>query len=452
MGRLRQGLTTTLLFAALIRPAGAAEITRLQSAEADDPFALQFSMRWDRAQERATISRESAPDGPFTGSADQTELRYSRVKNDLVTRAALALYTDLELHVEVPYSLADDAAWRYGTRNGIPVNPITSSITNNAIDVTGQLCSPPGSCPLFLASAREHTVFHGGALGDLKAGLGWGIFNDLRDDTKPYWLVGVDVTFPTAALYDPAAGRGSTWQSPHAVQAKRGNNGEKVWKYDLYTALSRRFGAADPYFRAHVTAVLPSSDTYSNCDQAADLALPPSGAPAQMTFAGAENCTASAWKNEAKAKLPFIAGLTFGTELVPFEDPKEDQKVTFDFRVWADFTSESRFYNELTDMSGKLHLTEGYLTMGGYVGLYLRASRWVSLQASASLATRTAHWLSGESLGRSRGEIPGGDLTGATSNADLNPNFDWRYDAPGSRFRISEVSVFSLGVAGVLTF
>jgi hypothetical protein len=462
MGRLRQGLTTTLLFAALIRPAGAAEITRLQSAEADDPFALQFSMRWDRAQERATISREHAvaatPDHPFGAIEDQTELRYSRVRNDLVTRAALALYTDVELHVEVPYSLGDDAAWRFGTRNGIPVNAGTSSIATNAIDAMGRACgdpSVPGSCALFPAGPRETSVFHGSALGDLRAGLAWGIFNDLRDDTKPYWLVGVDVTFPTAALYDPAAGRGSTWQSPHAVQAKRGNNGEKVWKYDLYTALSRRFGAADPYFRAHVTAVLPSSDTYSNCDQAADLALPPSGAPAQMTFAGAENCTASAWKNEAKAKLPFIAGLTFGTELVPFEDPKEDQKVTFDFRVWADFTSESRFYNELTDMSGKLHLTEGYLTMGGYVGLYLRASRWVSLQASASLATRTAHWLSGESLGRSRGEIPGDpgdDVSGATPNADLNPNFDWRYDAPGSRFRISEVSVFSLGVAGVLTF
>ena len=142
----------------------------------------------------------------------------------------------------------------------------------------------------------------------------------------------------------------------------------------------------------------------------------------------------------------------FNGELVPFEDAKEDQKVSFDFRVFADYTSESRFYNELTDASGKLHLTEGYLTMGAYVGLYLRASRWVSLQATGSLAMKTAHWLTGESLGRGRGEVPAGDVSGATSNPDLNPNFDWRYDAPGSRFRISEVSVFSLGIAGVLQF
>ncbi len=34
----------------------------------------------------------------------------------------------------------------------------------------------------------------------------------------------------------------------------------------------------------------------------------------------------------------------------------------------------------------------------------------------------------------------------------MNPNFDWRYDAPGRRFRISEVSVFELSFAGVLQF
>ena len=43
--------------------------------------------------------------------------------------------------------------------------------------------------------------------GDLKAGLAWGIFSDVKDDTKPFWLVGFDITFPTSTLYDPWAGR-----------------------------------------------------------------------------------------------------------------------------------------------------------------------------------------------------------------------------------------------------
>ena len=89
--------------------------------------------------------------------------------------------------------------------------------------------------------------------------------------------------------------------------------------------------------------------------------------------------------------------------------------------------------------------------MGGQVGLYLKASKYVSLEAVASLSTKSGHLLTGEAL--KKGAVqPGEDVSGATSNAELNPNFDWRYDAVGSRFRISEVSVFSLSVAGVLHF
>ena len=90
--------------------------------------------------------------------------------------------------------------------------------------------------------------------------------------------------------------------------------------------------------------------------------------------------------------------------------------------------------------------------MGGLVGLYLRASRFVSLHASGSLATQTAHFLTGESLGRGGVADTGRDITGATANPDLNPNYDWRYDAPGRRFRFTESSVFGLSVAGVLQF
>lgn len=444
MRPLRPGFLTALACLALAAPARAAEITHVESAEPGDPFALQISLRWDRALERARISRERAePDGTVK---DATELRYSRTRNDLVTRLAIALYRDLELHAELPYALADDVVWRYGTRGGFSVRD-DSTIERNAVDAMGQPCAVT-PCPLFPV-APESTVFHGGRMRDLEIGFAWAIFNDRRDDTKPTWVVGLDVTLPTATRYDPAAGRDLDWRSPYATETHRGPTGEKIWKWDLSTTLSRRIGALDPYFRAHVTGMVPSNETYSNCDHAAELA---GRSPAQMTLAGAENCELPEWEVDSDARLPFVAGLTFGTELVPFEDPREDQKVAIDARLFADYTSRSRFYNELTDASGKLHLTEGHLSMGGLLGLRLRASRFVSLEASASLATRTAHYLTGESPGRRRGKLPGGDLSGATSNPALNPNYDWRYDAPGNRFRISEVSVFDLSVAGVLRF
>ena len=166
----------------------------------------------------------------------------------------------------------------------------------------------------------------------------------------------------------------------------------------------------------------------------------------EMNSQAVANCSAQGSK--AGAKLPWIAGLTFGTELVPYENASEQQRVAIDFRLFADYTSAQRFYNELTDASGKIHWTEEYLTMGGFFGLYLRASRFVSLQATASLSTATPHWLTGEKLGGSYADV----ANGTADPAQMNPNYDWRYDAPGRRFRISEVANFTMSFAGVLTF
>jgi hypothetical protein len=263
----------------------------------------------------------------------------------------------------------------------------------------------------------------------------------------------MDVTFPTAARYEPAKDRRPDWSSPSSVADKPAPIGEKVWKWDLYTVLSRRMGYIDPYVKAHATAMFKTSNTYSNCDFVTEMAsaVGPSATPnPQVNSQAVTNC--SGWGSEADAKLPWLAGLTVGTEVVPYEDRFEGQRVSIDFRLFTDYTSAQRFYNELTDATGKLHMTQGYLTMGGLAGLYLHASKYISLQATASLATRSAHYLTGESLGRN-GSWPSVGSNGITSDpAEMNPNFDYRYDAPGRRFRISEVTLFELGAAAVMRF
>lgn len=462
--RRLHGALTAFAFAALAAPAGAAEITRVQSSgDSRNRFDLEVSVRWDRTQQRSTITRElneagSGMPGGSIGEGD--DLRYVRTRNAIVPRIAVGLYHDLELHFEMPYVLNDDRELRYAIVDGVPTGgvPPGSTIENNGVDAEGQACTVDErpdlagvQCPLFPV---PQTVYHGAKVGDLQAGLAWAIFNQQRDDTKPSWVVGVDVTFPTAERYEPAKDRSAAdWSSPFTAEADPGPFGEKVWKFDAYTALSRRIGVLDPYFKAHFTAMAKSSSTYSNCDSPAVTAdrTPPLTRPAlEATSIAAANC--ATWGDEAGAKLPWIAGVTFGTELTPYESRREQQKVSLDLRLFADYTSSQRFYNELTDYSGRLHQTEGYLTMGGLAGVYLRTSKYVSLRGTASLATRTAHRLTGESLGRD-GDWPAlgpGGLT--TDPAAMNPNFDWRYDAPGRRFRISEVSVFEISVAGAVQF
>ncbi len=452
------GALIGFILAVLAGPAAAAEITRVAtSGEPGNPFDIDISIRWDRFNERGTITRERAgaatATSPGGAIVEGDEMRYDRTRNAMVPRIAVGLWNDLELHFELPYVLGDDRTWRYGLVYGEPTGGFPgsdSTIDNNGIDAQGNPCDAV-PCPLFPVAPKT-TVYHGGRAGDFKAGLVWGIFNDQKDDTKPFWLVGLDVTFPTATLYEPAKDRGTNWSSPYDVPAKPGPFGERIWKWDLYTTMSRRMGYVDPYVKAHVTTAFKSATTYSNCKYAKDLSTVTPGMPVQqMNDAAVANC--ASWGSEAGAKLPWVVGLTFGTEVVPYEDKVESQRVSLDFRLHADYPSAHRFYNELTDATGKLHQTEGYLEMGALIGLYLRASQFVSLQATASLSTRTAHYLTGESLGRN-GSTPAIDpSTGLTVDpAAMNPNFDWRYDAPGRRFRIAEVSVFELGFAGVLQF
>ncbi len=452
MGRLRLSAITAFTLVAAAAPAGAAEITEVASrGEPGNPFQLHIAIRWDRLQERAQITREREAAG-----ADEDELRYTRTRNAIVPRIAVAIAEDLDFHFEIPYVLGDDRSWRFGTRENAPTGGVpsyVSSIENNVIDAEGNVagaCASALGCPLFPV-APTTTVYHGGRAGDLTAGVSWGIFNDQKDRTKPYWLVGLDVTFPTAALYEPALDRGTGWSSPYDVPGKPGPFGEKVWKWDFFTVLSRRLGPIDPYVKAHATLMSKSSSTYTNCRYADQLSTLSSSNPVrQMTQQGAINCKDSSWSDAAGAQLPWIAGLTFGTEFVPYEDAAEQQKVTLDLRLWADYTSSQRFYNELTDANGKLNWTEDYLTAGAFAGLYLRASKYVSLQATASLSTMTSHYITGESLGKD-----GSNPTLAAIAADptlLNPNFDWRYDPAGRRFRLSEVALFELNFAGVLKF
>jgi len=433
-------------FAAVAAPsARGAEVTRVaSSAEVDNPFDLDLTVRYERVQRKARITREFADrtaNAPFGAVGDESELWYEQVTNRVVPRLAVGLYRDLELHAELPYVLGDNPSWKF-------TGDSERSIEQNKLDPNGALCPDPGcTLPIFPVGTGR-TVFHGGQLGDLTLGLAWGILSDKRDEYVPYWLVGIDVTAPIARRYDPVAGRdlgpGSAFSSPYTSSSKQGPIGHKAWHYDVQTAISKRMGAVEPYVRAHARFAQKSSQTYSNCEHAADLA-----GVGQATSVAAANCALAAWKDEAAAKPPHVFGLELGTELVPYEDRLEHQRFGVDLRLSGEYTTQARWYNELTDATGKLMWTDPYVTFKALVGLYLRASSYVQLRAAASIAHDFTHFVSGEPLAKKPGDtLSAGELGGPAQN----PNFDWRYDAPGRRFRVSETSVFDVTVSAVVNF
>jgi hypothetical protein len=434
-------LVAVIIAALALVPAAsrAAEVTRIATAaEADIPFQLDLSIRWERTQKSAVITREKAGAAtathPFGTVQDVPELALTEITNVVTPRLAAGIFQDLELHMELPYYLGHETSWKYAS--GITVQG-DSSISSNTIGPDGLPCSP-SPCPLFEAGPQDTTVFQGGVAGDFKVGVAWGAFSDTKDNTKPFWLLGADLTFPTATRFDPWAGRKPTlYTSPYSTSSHVGPVGEKAWKYDLYTALSKRMGVIEPYFKFHVAGMHKSSSTYSNCEHASDATDPP---PSAMT---PSNCTLAQWGTKADAKLPWTGGLMFGTEFIPLDDTVSGQKVVIDVRLTSDYISGGRWYNELTDATGKLLWTDPYVTFGAELNFLFRASKYVAVKGSGGWHFESAHLLTGEKLGVA---------DGTNTSPDQNPNFDWRWDAPGRRFRITHASVYTMQLAGILNF
>jgi hypothetical protein len=442
---LRALTAATIL--ALVLPAAAAEATRVASSgDEENPFDLDFTVRFDYSQKRALITREytfePATGAPLSSVQERPEFRYSRRTAAILPRLAVGIYKDLEFHVEIPIVLSSNSSWHYAFFHGSSQTDVRSATGQNDIDANGDPCldgsSNPTTCPVFSGAGA---VYHGSGFGDLKVGLAWGILSDARDDTKPFWLVGIDFTFPTSDMYDPALGRvPGSFASPYSKAANAGPFGENIFKIDFVTALSKRMGAADPYVRFHATSYRPSSETYSNCLHAANL-NDSTQWPKQISDAAVGACASTTAVSKYGARPPWVAGTAFGAEIVTGENKADGTRVALDFRLSADYFSSARWYNELTDATGKLLYTEDYFALEAFFGFYWRASKYMQLQATARLGTETPHFLTGEETG-------GVDALGKAKN----PNFDYRYDGAGRRYRITEVSNFAVALAGVLQF
>ena len=422
MSRIRSLHTLAALALLAVAPAvRAAEVTRvLSAADPDNPFDVDISLGYRHGAYRGQINRETWD--PSTGKTiDATELRYTRTVDTPMARLAFGLYHDLELHVELPYSLGDDRSWRYASG----VGDANSTIFNEGWDASGTPCV--GSCPIFPIG---RTSYHDKVLADMTVGVAYGILSQKRDDTKPTWVVGLDVTLPTGSKYDPSTAPGSYDKNNPAPL------GERIWRYDVWTALSRQFGRVDPYVRLHASFPAQTGTTYSNCDRAAVLAA---NTPPQPQMASGSPAGCAAWGKAADAKPPQVLGMDFGTELIAYENVREEQRVAFDLRVGADWTTSSRWYNELTDATGKLMHTDGYATLRAQAGLYLRASKHVQLRLLTAFSWNADHFISGEPLSRQ-------------GVAAQNPNYDWRYDPVGLRFRITQSTLLDLAAAAVFGF
>jgi len=406
----------------------AAEITRVASSlEDNDPFGMYMDFTFDRLQDKGKLVREWYQNGT---NQDVTELRYQLVQTALDLDLHLGIFRDLELHVGAPIIFAQDRTW--GFASGTDASRTT--IYRNCIDARGNLCSTPGFGDGRLFEVGDGVASYRAGLGNVSFGLGWAALNQKKQWTDPTWVLRFDYTAPTAPVLDPTITTSS---------ASRGAIGDKLHRYTWSTSISKKLKFVEPYFELWYTLPWRGPAFYSNCDN-----------PNDVNMARAENCgiPGSPWtRDETGIRPPHTGGFVFGTELTIFERPERFQRVVLDLRGWGTYVSEGRYYNEMSDLFQKLLYTSDYGIIGGHVGFIGQAADFVTLKVYGQFQYLTEHYMTNENIGKDW-KNNNGTVDVSLFPEEINPNFDYRVDKAGRRFRMQEQWTFRLLVTAYFNF
>ncbi|MBL8956980.1 MAG: hypothetical protein JNK82_39775 [Myxococcaceae bacterium] len=418
-------LTAALLFISSV--AQAAEITRVASSfEPNDPFGMFADVTFLYTGHDAKITREWYQDN---ASADVTELRYKMQEYRLNADVHLGIFRDLELHFGISYIFAQNRQW--GFADG--TDTTNSTILNNCLQANGEplggnamtRCGAGQQRALFPFDPNTGASSYRSGLADLTFGIAWAPLNQKKDDASATWVLGFDYFAPVATAIDA---------SVPTTDTSRGAVGDKVHRYKWYTAISKRIGFADPYFSLHYTLPWRASGFYSNCDN-----------PSAERMARPENCADGAnWNRDTTGTIPsHVGGFIFGSEFNMFESANKHQKIALDLRGSVTYISEGRYFNEMSDLFGKLLYTGDYFQLGVRAGLVGHAAEFIHLKVWGELAYNTEHMLTSENIGKDfsgdgQVNLPGSPMAAAP---EVSPNFDYRIDRVGRRFRIEEMFV-----------
>ncbi len=300
MSRLRAVVAALTLGAPFV--ATAADITRVASSfEDDDPFGMFIDVGFEHTHRRTKILRELLPQGTANAPVRQRALVQGE-RSAAELRPGVRHRAGRRALVRPAHRLPANEEWSFVSGT----NASNSTITNNCLRADGSLTDP--NCPTTGAGTQALfnvplETFRGG-LGNMRFGLAWSFFNQRKDDTKPTWVLGLDYEAPTAALLDP---------SVLTSKDDRGAVGDRVHKYTMYTALSRKIGIAEPYFKVHYTVPVRGPGAYTNCDNR-NVDPQNLGTP--------QNCGIDGWdRKETGIQAPHTGGVMFGSEIQVYNQP-----------------------------------------------------------------------------------------------------------------------------------
>lgn len=418
----------------LLAPAApAAELTTVIDTFERDPdkklvdFSLEIG--WEMLQRSGKIRREFrclahdeaveglCPDGSRV--IDVNELTTERTIHALNIDAELGFGRLAQLHLKLPVILSDETKLAFD--DGV-------DRFNSSVD--------PDNEPSLFSLPFDGTSRSG--LGDLVFGVRFTPLSWSRDQTRPTWAIGLDLTFPTAAV----------------KEADNDAVGEGLWRIELSSAMAARFKPwIEPYFRVSGTFNLATGGSlFQEYGRTQTLEAP------------GHNLS-----------------VALGTEFIPYEDHAKRAKVSIDIGGSIDYQFEGREYSDLFEALGtspcdprdqdnpcdlttftrgdidletnRRRKTDGitdieqYATFTGWVGVNYQAMEHLKIRLQVSFAHETDHFITTADAGK--------DLDGANQveeensfgENEFNPVYNSAYDALGTRFRTGNTSLLGVQIS-----
>jgi hypothetical protein len=453
-------------------PAWAAEVTDLASAfQKGNPFDAHLSVGYQRILKRGAFKREliGEPTDPNQAAIKRVkEGRFTHERHILNLRAEFGLWKHLQLHIALPIILADGRTFGFTQNGGDPcpspqtlehpnpktedncVTPYNSTLVNDGFLDRDALLSNntrvvdwgsnnPPQGGLFLPTRS--------GIDQLHLGISWAPIDQRDDDTKPTFVAGFEARFAVGSHmeYDPKKSNANK------------SVGRGIHELSWWISVSRRMGKyIDPWFSVYYT--LPIAAGGSLFDK---TDFPGSG--------------------QLRAGPRQKAGLNIGMEIVPWEQPKENHKVSIELSAVANAIFEGRGYspiweifagaevlngrclrsannpggallwdngdycrseNEVIPYPGITHI-ENFMNLGARLAVHVHLTKFIYGSLGLSLTHDTAHAVTFADAGRSLS--PNGQID-LNDPAQVNPMYRPLIDAPGRRFRVEETTIFDMNI------
>jgi hypothetical protein len=313
--------------------AHAAEVTRVATAfEEGNQFDIHFGVAYDFNFKRAAVLREWN-----RGAGDDTnglvkDLLYRQQRHTILPTLEVGLWHDLALYAALPVVLADSRDYSFDQRpddcrfgespDANCVNKQNSTTIRDGIIPDGGFDATSSSDPFgqFTGDSTE-LIFRGPVrrgLDQLHLGLKYGILSQRTRSHMPNWLIGVEGRF--------AVGRAMTFSRDITNGEPDGNTrvGRRIHELGAWTALSRRYRFLDPYFTAYwMQSIRAAGSIFED-----------------FTNLGAQG----------NVQPQSTAGMTFGSEIVPWERQSKGMKVAVYLSGSAILHYGGRGYSEIWEL------------------------------------------------------------------------------------------------------